>query len=93
MQSGEHCNRLAFQFGRFNALRSTGETLDQLQQQLRATRQKLHAERHQHALNESRMRQENAAQARELAEAKYELARRDTRDAFAAVPSRSAAVH
>jgi hypothetical protein len=33
-------NRLPFQFGRASALRSTGETLDQLLEQLRAERAK-----------------------------------------------------
>jgi hypothetical protein len=58
-----------------------------------ATRQQLRAERHQHALTEAQLKQEIAIQARELAEARYQLAWRDTRDALAAAPCASQAVH
>jgi hypothetical protein len=56
-------------------------------------RQQLRAERQQHALSEAQLKQEIAIQARELAEVRYQLARRDARDALAAAPCASQAVH
>ena len=75
----------AFQFGRQSGLRSTDELVDQLQETLRR-------ERAQHAYNMQK-EQELALVLRELAEARYELAKRDTVLAFAAAPSPSTRLH
>ena len=78
--------RLAFQFGRQSGLRSTNEVVEQLQQQI-AT------ESAQHAFNMEMMYKENIKLVRENSELRYELARRDTRDALASAPSPSAMMH
>jgi ribosomal protein L9 len=74
--------RFAFQFGRGSALRATSETIDQLQAQLAQLRYNL-------AVKE----EELALMLRELAEARLELARRDTIDALARAPSPSTMMH
>jgi molybdopterin converting factor small subunit len=68
-------NRLAFQFGRASALRTTCETVGQLIDQLRAER----ARNAEANLNIAQLRQE-------LAAVRYELAKRDTIEAFRALP-------
>jgi predicted phage tail protein len=78
--------RLAFQFGRASALRSTNETVDQLREQLEKVQQQLAFERHAHE-------QEIAILIRDLAQAKLELARRDVAVSFAAAPSPSEFKH
>jgi hypothetical protein len=77
--------RRAFNFGRASAMRSTSELVDQLQEQLRR-------EREQHKFNLAQKESELAL-LRELAEVRWELARRDTRDALAACLSPSPSVH
>lgn len=79
-------NRFAFQFGRQSGIRSTDEMVEQLQEQLRK-------ERAQHAFNLAQKESELALVLRELAEARYELARRDTAAAFANAPSPSPSLH
>jgi hypothetical protein len=49
--------------------------------------------RAQHAFNCAEYEKQIALLLRDLAEAKYELARRDTRDARASAPSPSAMIH
>jgi multidrug resistance efflux pump len=84
---------LLYRSGVARTARSLSETVDQLQEQLRAAQQQIGAERNQHALTEARLKQENAVLTRELAEARLELARRDTERAFAAAPSPSSMWH
>jgi hypothetical protein len=79
-------DRRAFQFGHHFALRSTNEMVEQLQEQLRK-------ERAQHRFDLAEKDRELALVLRELAEARYELARRDTAAAFANAPSPSAMLH
>jgi hypothetical protein len=79
-------NCFAFQFGHQSALRSTSDLVEQLQEQLRK-------ERAQHQFNLVEKEREIAILLRELAEARYELARRDTAAAFANAPSPSAMLH
>jgi hypothetical protein len=66
---------LAFQFGRQSGLRTTGEVIEQLKDQLRSERQR-NAEAN---LSIAELRQD-------LAQARWELARRDTLEAFRALP-------
>jgi hypothetical protein len=78
--------RAAFLFGRQMALRSTSDAIDQLEAQL-------HAEREQHAFDVAELEKSIAMLLRDLAQARYELARRDMIDAFAKAPSPSAMTH
>jgi hypothetical protein len=78
--------RAAFLFGRQSALRSTSDALDQLEAQL-------HAEREQHAFDIAEKDKQIAMLLRDLMQARYELAKRDVIDAFAAAPSPSTLVH
>jgi hypothetical protein len=78
--------RLAFLFGRQSGIRATGETVEQLQEQLRR-------EREQRAFDHRYFQEQIALLSRELAEARYELARRDREKAFAEAPSPSAMMH
>ena len=78
--------RQAFLFRRQAGLRSTNDTIDQLQAEL-------HAEREQHAFNLAEMEKEKAILSRELLQTRYELARRNVVDAFANAPSPSAMTH
>jgi hypothetical protein len=66
------------QFARTSALRATNEIVDQLQDQLAA-------ERKQYAFK--------LAENRELAELRYQLAKRDREDVFAQLPSPSKCFH
>ena len=75
-------DRAALIFARTSALRSTSETIDQLQAQLAQLRYNL-------AVKE----EELALMLRELAEARLELARRDTIEVLARAPSPSAMLH
>jgi len=75
--------RLAFRFGRQSALRSTCDTVEQLQAKIEQLKAQLKF---------------NAAEYEKqitvlLRDARLELARRDLVDAFAAEPSPSATVH
>jgi hypothetical protein len=78
--------RQAFLFGRQVALRGTSDALDQLEAQL-------HAEREQHAFDVAEMQKSIDMLLRDLAQARYELARRNMIDAFANAPSPSAMTH
>ena len=78
--------RLAFQFGRASALRSTSDVVDQLQAQL-------DAERKQHAFDVAESEKQIAILLRDLMQAKYELAQRNMVEAFANALSPSARVH
>jgi hypothetical protein len=78
--------RQAFLFGRQVALRGTSDALDQLEAQL-------HAEREQHAFDVAEMQKSIDMLLRDLAQARYELARRNMVEAFANAPSPSARVH
>jgi hypothetical protein len=78
--------RQAFLFGRQVALRGTSDALDQLEAQL-------HAEREQHAFDVAEMQKSIDMLLRDLAQARYELARRNMIDAFANAPSPSAMKH
>jgi len=74
--------RLAFQFGRQSALRSTSDAIDQLQAALEAERAQV-----------AELERGLALLQRELLEARLEIARRNIVDAFAAAPSPSPSVH
>ena len=78
----ERKNRLAFQFGREVALRSSSEVIDQLQLELEAERAQV-----------AELNRVLAALSKELLEARLEIARRNIVDAFAAAASPSAMVH
>ena len=78
--------RAAFLFGRQAALRSTTSLVDQLQGQL-------HAEREQHAFVVGELEKQVAMLLRDLMQARYELARRNLVDKFAAAPSPSKLTH
>jgi hypothetical protein len=79
-------DRLAFQFGTRSALRSTSELVDQVQAQLKA-------ERNQHAFDVAQFQEQIAILSRQLAEARYEIAKRDRENAFAEAPSPSTMTH
>jgi hypothetical protein len=79
-------NRLAFRFGRRTALRSTSDVVDQLQAQIEKLQEQL-------KFNAAEHEREIAVLLRDLMQAKYELARRDMIDAFAAAPSPSEMKH
>jgi hypothetical protein len=79
-------SRIGFQFGQRSAHRSTSELVDQLQDQIKA-------ERAQAAVKLAEKQRELTAALHDLAEARYELAKRDREDAFAAGPSPSTMVH
>jgi hypothetical protein len=70
---------LAFRLGTAAALRETDSVIDQLRDQLRS-------ERTQHAFK-------LAEKKRELAELRYQLAKRDREEAFARAPSPSTMMH
>ena len=78
--------RRAFFFGRQAALRSTSNVVDQLQAELEA-------ERKQHDFDVAEMQKSIDMLLRDLAQARYELARRNMADAFATAPSPSPTVH
>jgi hypothetical protein len=78
--------RQAFLWGRQAALRSTNDVVDQLQAAL-------HAEREQHAFDVAELEKQVAMLLRDLARARFELARRDLADKFISTPSPSAMVH
>jgi hypothetical protein len=78
--------RSAFLFGWQSGIRSTGETLEQVQEQLRA-------EREQRAFDHRYCQEQIALLSRELAEARYEIAKRDREKAFAEAPSPSTSLH
>jgi hypothetical protein len=67
--------RLAFLFGRQFGIRATGETLEQVQEQFRA-------EREQRAFDHRYYQEQIALLSRELAEARYEISRRDREKAL-----------
>jgi hypothetical protein len=73
----------AFLFGK--RVKASG-IVDQLQAQLKA-------ERSQHAFNIAQLQQQIAGLLRDLAEARYQLAQRDTADAFARAESPSSMRH
>jgi hypothetical protein len=79
-------HRRAFFFGRQSGIRSTGETVEQLQEQLRR-------ERNQRAFDFACLEQEIAILSRQLAEARYEIAKRDREATFAAALSPSTMMH
>jgi hypothetical protein len=77
---------LGFRLGSTAALRETSDLVDQPQAHLRK-------ERDRHRFNLAEKEKEIVILLRELAQLRYELARRDTRDALANAASPSAAVH
>ena len=79
-------DRLAFRFGRQTALRSTCDTVEQLQAQIESLKEQL-------KFNAAEYERQIAVLMRDVMEARYELARRDLVDAFAGAPSPSAMVH
>jgi hypothetical protein len=79
-------DRIAFQFGTRSALRATNEVVEQLQAQLKSERTKS-------AAKLAEKQRELTAALRDLAEARYQLAQRDTLDAFAQAPSPSKSLH
>ena len=74
------CSRQACRFGRQTALRSTSETIDQLQAQIEQ-------------LNAAEYERQIAGLSREPCEARLELAQRRLFDAFAGPPSPSPMVY
>jgi ribosomal protein S4 len=82
----DHKRRLAFQFGRQHGLRSTNETIDQLQSQLAE-------ERNQNAFNTAEMQRQIGMLLREIAELRLEIARRDREASFANLPVPSGMMH
>ena len=78
--------RLAFQFGRASALRSTSDVIDQLQAQFEA-------ERKQHAFDVAESEKQIAILIRDLMQAKYEIAQRNLVETFAKMESPSARLH
>ena len=78
--------RQGFLLGRQMALRSTSDAIYQLQAELQA-------EREQHDFDNAEHEKQIAMLLRDLAQARYELARRDMVDAFANAPSPSAMMH
>jgi threonine aldolase len=84
---------LLFRSGVASTARSLSEMVDQLQEQLRTTQEQLRAALEQNDFNCREHESQIATLMRDLLAAKYELAQRDARDAFAAAPSPSAAVH
>lgn len=79
-------DRFAFQIGVASALRKTNDLVNQLQEQLKA-------ERAQHRFNPAEKERELTILLKELSELRYELAHRDTFDAFARAPSPSRMMH
>jgi len=79
-------DRLAFRFGRQTALRSTCDTVEQLQAQIESLKEQL-------KFNAAEYERQIAVLMRDVMEARYELARRDLVDSFAGAPSPSAMVH
>jgi hypothetical protein len=75
-------SRQAFRFGRQTALRSTGDTVDELQAQIEQLK-----------FNAAEYERQIAGLSRELCKARLELAQRRLVDAFAAAPSPSPMVH
>jgi hypothetical protein len=84
--SKDRNHRLAFLFGRQAALRSTSDTVEQLIEQLKA-------EQAQHDFDNRYWQEQLALLSRELAEARYEIAKRDREKAFEVAPSPSGMVH
>jgi hypothetical protein len=78
--------RLAAMLGRQVALRSTSETVEQLQEMLRA-------EQVQHDFDNRYWQEQMTMLSRELAEARYQLAKIEREAAFAHAPSPSTMVH
>jgi ribosomal protein L29 len=74
-------------------MRSTNELVDQLQAQVKQLQEQLKAEREQRAFDVAHYEEQIRLLLRDLAEAKYELAKRDGESAFAAAPCPSQAVH
>jgi predicted phage tail protein len=79
-------DRLAFRFGRQTGLRSTSDTVDQLQAQIESLKEQI-------KFNAAEYERHIAALMRDLMAAHYELARRDLVDAFADASSPSTMVH
>jgi hypothetical protein len=78
--------RRALFFGRQSGIRASGETLEQLQELLRH-------EREQRAFDHTHYQEQLALLSRALAEARYEIAKRDREALFAHAPSPSGMVH
>jgi len=79
-------DRLAFRFGRQTALRSTCDTVEQLQAQIESLKEQL-------KFNAAEYERQIAVLMRDVMEARYELARRDLVDAFASAASPSPMKH
>jgi DNA-binding transcriptional MerR regulator len=78
--------RLAFLFGRQSGIRSTGETLEQVQEQLQR-------ERSQHTFDVAQFQEQISFLLRDNAELRLEIATRDREAAFAALPFPSGMMH
>jgi hypothetical protein len=79
-------DRLEFRFGHQTGLRSTCDTVEQLQMQIEQLKAQL-------KFNSAEYEKQIAVLIRDVMEARYELARRDMIDAFAGAPSPSAMKH
>jgi len=79
-------DRLAFRFGRQTGIRSTSDTVDQLQAQIEQLKEQL-------KFNAAEYERQIAVLLRDLMQARCELARGDLVDAFANAPSPSAMLH
>jgi hypothetical protein len=77
---------LVFLFGRRSGIRSTSDTVDQLQEQLRR-------ERSQRAFDNAHFQVQISFLLRDNAELRLEIARRDREAAFAALPFPSGMKH
>jgi hypothetical protein len=77
---------VAFLFGRQSGIRSTGETLEQVQEQLRA-------ERSQRAFDNAHFQEQISFLLHDHAELRLENTRRDREAAFAQAPSPSTMMH
>jgi len=82
MQAAKNRDASPCLFGRRSGLRSTGDIVEQLRDQLEA-------ERRQHAFKVAQLEEQIVLLIRDLAQVKLELARRDLIDSFAAAPSPS----
>jgi hypothetical protein len=78
--------RQAFLFSRQSGISLTGETLEQVQEQLQR-------ERNQRAFDNAHFQEQITLLLREIAELRLEIARRDREGAFAAVSSPSTMMH
>jgi hypothetical protein len=86
-------DRLAFRFGRQTALRSTCDTVEQLQAENQRLKEQMRFNSAEYEKQIAVLLRDLSRAEYKLAQAKYELVRRDLVDAFAGAPSPSAMVH